>query len=138
MNGVKNIFDVVGRSMGAQMVRLNTIASNIANMESKASSAEEAYKPIRPVFQTVFGDNYDKMGVASVDAETIVALNREPEKIYEPGHPNADENGFVFKAPVNSDEEMVEMLEASRQYQNNLEVLSTVRALMMRTMNMGK
>tara|TARA_B100001094_G_C17416762_1_gene432733 strand:+ start:63 stop:479 length:417 start_codon:yes stop_codon:yes gene_type:complete len=138
MSGVKNIFDVVGRSMGAQMVRLNTIASNIANMESKAPSAEEAYKPIRPVFQTVFGDNYDKMGVASVDAETIVALNREPEKIYEPGHPNADENGFVFKAPVNSDEEMVEMLEASRQYQNNLEVLSTVRALMMRTMNMGK
>jgi flagellar basal-body rod protein FlgC len=138
MSGVKNIFDVVGRSMGAQMVRLNTIASNIANMESKASSAEEAYKPIRPVFQTVFGDNYDKMGVASVDAETIVTLNREPEKIYEPGHPNADENGFVFKAPVNSDEEMVEMLEASRQYQNNLEVLSTVRALMMRTMNMGK
>ncbi|XAT60076.1 flagellar basal body rod protein FlgC [Rhodobacteraceae bacterium Araon29] len=138
MNGVKNIFDVVGRSMGAQMVRLNTIASNIANMESKASSPEEAYKPIRPVFKTVFGDNYEKMGVASVDAETIVALNREPEKVYEPGHPNADASGFVYKAPVNSDEEMVEMLEASRQYQNNLEVLSTVRALMMRTMNMGK
>ena len=138
MTGVKNIFDVVGRSMGAQMVRLNTIASNIANMESKASSAEEAYKPIRPVFKTVFGDNYEKMGVASVDAETIVALNREPEKVYEPGHPNADAKGFVYKAPVNSDEEMVEMLEASRQYQNNLEVLSTVRALMVRTMNMGK
>ena len=138
MTGVKNIFDVVGRSMGAQMVRLNTIASNIANMESKASSAEEAYKPIRPVFKTVFGENYEKMGMASVDAETIVALNREPEKVYEPGHPNADANGFVYKAPVNSDEEMVEMLEASRQYQNNLEVLSTVRALMMRTMNMGK
>ena len=138
MSGVKNIFDVVGRSMGAQMVRLNTIASNIANMESKASSPEEAYKPIRPVFKTVFGDNYEKMGVASVDAETIVALNREPEKVYEPGHPNADASGFVYKAPVNSDEEMVEMLEASRQYQNNLEVLSTVRALMMRTMNMGK
>jgi flagellar basal-body rod protein FlgC len=138
MTGVKNIFDVVGRSMGAQMVRLNTIASNIANMESKASSPDEAYKPIRPVFKTVFGENYEKMGVASVDAETIVALNREPEKVYEPGHPNADSNGFVYKAPVNSDEEMVEMLEASRQYQNNLEVLSTVRALMMRTMNMGK
>jgi len=138
MTGVKNIFDVVGRSMGAQMVRLNTIASNIANMESKAASAEEAYKPIRPVFKTVFGENYEKMGMASVDAETIVSLNREPEKVYEPGHPNADANGFVYKAPVNSDEEMVEMLEASRQYQNNLEVLSTVRALMMRTMNMGK
>ena len=58
--------------------------------------------------------------------------------IYEPGHPNADDQGYVYKAPVNSDEEMVDMLEASRQYQNNLEVIPTVRTLMMRTINMGK
>ena len=68
----------------------------------------------------------------------IVALEREAEKLYEPGHPNADADGFVYKAPINSDEEMVEMMEASRQYQNNLEVLSTMRALMMRTIDMGK
>ena len=138
MAGVKNIFDIVGRSMGAQMVRMNTIASNLANLESKAGSAEEAFKPVRPVFKTVFSDNYAEDGIATVDALRVVALDRTPERIYEPGHPNADGNGYVYKSAVNSDEEMVEMLEASRQYQNNIEVLSTVRALMMRTINMGK
>ena len=138
MAGVKNIFDIVGRSMGAQMVRMNTIASNLANLESKAGSAEEAFKPVRPVFETVFSDNYDEDGMATVDALRVVALDRTPERIYEPGHPNADDAGYVYKSAVNSDEEMVEMLEASRQYQNNIEVLTTVRALMMRTINMGK
>lgn len=138
MAGVKNIFDIVGRSMGAQMVRMNTIASNLANLESKAGSAEAAFKPIRPVFETVFSDNYAEDGIATVDALRVVALDRTPERIYEPGHPNADDTGYVYKSAVNSDEEMVEMLEASRQYQNNIEVLSTVRALMMRTINMGK
>ena len=138
MAGVKNIFDVVGRSMGAQMVRMNTIASNLANLESKAGKAEDAYKPVRPVFETVFSDNYNKDGIATVDALRVVSLDRPPEQIYEPGHPDADDNGIVYKSSVNSDEEMVEMLETSRQYQNNLAVLSTVRALMMRTINMGK
>ena len=118
--------------------RTFTIASNLANMESKAGSAEEAFKPIRPVFETIFSDNYAEDGIATVDALRVVALDRTPERIYEPGHPNADDAGYVYKSPVNSDEEMVEMLEASRQYQNNIEVLSTVRALMMRTINMGK
>jgi len=138
MAGVKNIFDIVGRSMGAQMVRMNTIASNLSNMESTAGTAEEAFKPIRPVFETVFSDNYSEDGIATVDALRVVALDRKPERIYEPGHPSADEDGYIYRSPINSDEEMVEMLEASRQYQNNIEVLSTVRALMMRTINMGK
>ena len=77
MSNIKNIFDVVGQSMGAQMVRLNTIASNLANMESKASKAEEAFKPIRPVFETVFSDQYENDGMASVTADQIVALERE-------------------------------------------------------------
>jgi len=138
MTDVKNIFDVVGRSLGAQMVRLNSIASNLANMESKAGSAETAFKPLRPVFETVFSDNYSKNGIATVDVVEVVPLDRKPELIYAPGHPNADAQGYVYKSPVNSDEEMVDMLEASRQYQNNLEVISTVRTLMMRTINMGK
>lgn len=138
MAGVKNIFDVVGRSMAAQMVRMNTIASNLANLESKAGSPEEAYKPIRPVFETVFSNSYKDDGIATVDVKDVMALEREPEMVYEPGHPSANEQGYIFRSAVNSDEEMVEMLETSRQYQNNLEVLSTVRQLMMRTINMGK
>ena len=138
MAGVKNIFDVVGRSMAAQMVRMNTIASNLANLESKAGSPEEAYKPIRPVFETVFSKSYNDDGIATVDVKDVVALDREPEMVYEPGHPSANDQGYIFRSAVNSDEEMVEMLETSRQYQNNLEVLGTVRQLMMRTINMGK
>lgn len=138
MAGVKNIFDVVGRSLGAQMVRMNTVASNMANLESKAGTPEDAFKPIRPVFETVFSDNFAQDGIATVDAMDVVTLEREPERVYEPGHPDADDEGYIYKSAVNSDEEMVEMLEASRQYQNNLEVLSTVRALMMRTISMGK
>ena len=138
MAGVKNIFDVVGRSLGAQMVRMNTVASNMANLESKSGTREDAFKPIRPVFETVFSDNYAQDGIATVDAMDVVTLEREPERIYEPGHPKADDEGYLYKSAVNSDEEMVEMLEASRQYQNNIEVLSTVRALMMRTISMGK
>ena len=138
MAGVKNIFDVVGRSMAAQMVRMNTIASNLANLESKAGSPEQAYKPIRPVFETAFSNSYNDDGIATVDVKDVVALDREPEMVYEPGHPSANDQGYIFRSAVNSDEEMVEMLETSRQYQNNLEVLSTVRQLMMRTINMGK
>lgn len=138
MAGVKNIFDVVGRSMAAQMVRMNTIASNLANLESKAGSPEEAYKPIRPVFETAFSKSYKDDGIATVDVKDVVALEREPEMVYEPGHPSANDQGYIFRSAVNSDEEMVEMLETSRQYQNNLEVLGTVRQLMMRTINMGK
>lgn len=138
MAGVKNIFDVVGRSMAAQMVRMNTIASNLANLESKAGSPEEAYKPIRPVFETAFSKSYNDDGIATVDVKDVVALDREPEMVYEPGHPSANDQGYIFRSAVNSDEEMVEMLETSRQYQNNLEVLGTVRQLMMRTINMGK
>ena len=65
-------------------------------------------------------------------------MDVEPIKEYQPGHPMADENGFIYRAPVNVEEEYVDMLEASRQYQNNVEVISTIRALMLKTANLGK
>ena len=68
----------------------------------------------------------------------VIALDREPLRVHEPGHPLADEEGYVYIAPVDVNEEMVDMIEASRQYQNNLEVVTTMRTLMMRTVNMGK
>ena len=79
-----------------------------------------------------------RSGVASVDVVDIIAVDREPEKVYQPGHPKADEDGYIYMAAVNTEEEMVEMLEASRQYENNVEVVSTLRGLMMRTISMGK
>ena len=138
MTDIKNIFDVAARGMSAQMVRLNTVASNLANARSVASSPEDAYRAIKPVFSTLYADDLEKTGISSVDVVDVVAVDKEPEKVYQPGHPKADEEGYIYMAAVDPEEEMVEMLEASRQYENNVEVVSTLRGLMMRTISMGK
>ena len=95
MAEVKNIFDVAGRAMSAQLVRLNTIASNLANANNVAGSAEEAYKPIRPIFETKFSDRIKENGIATVDAVSIEALDRDAEKIHMPDHPKADKDGYT-------------------------------------------
>ena len=138
MSEVKNIFDISGRAMSAQLLRLNTVASNLANANNVSSSADDAYRAIKPVFETKYAESFEQSGVATVDAVNVMAINREPEKVFMPEHPKADDQGFIYNAAVNVEEEMVEMLEASRQYQNNIEVISTLRALMMRTIQMGK
>ena len=138
MSDIKNIFDISGRAMAAQLVRLNTVASNLANAGTIAGSKEEAFKALKPVFETKFGDALKRSGISTVDVAGIEAINRDPEKAFMPDHPMADAQGFVYRAAVDENEEMIEMTEASRQYQNNAEVVSTLRALMMRTINMGK
>jgi len=138
MSDIKNIFDIAARGMSSQMVRLNTVASNLANSRTVASSDAEAYKAIKAVFKTVYADDVQRTGVSSVDVDEIVEVDRPAEKSFQPGHPKADKDGFIYTAVVNVEEEMVEMLEASRQYENNVEMVSTLRGLMMRTINMGK
>ena len=138
MSDIKNIFDISGRAMAAQLVRLNTIASNLANAGNLASSQEEAYRSLKPVFETKYSDEVRKNGIATAQAVDIVESNRLPEKLYMPDHPSAGKDGFVYSAAVNIEEEYVEMMEASRQYQNNVEVITTLRTLMMRTISMGK
>ena len=138
MSDIKNIFDISGRAMSAQLTRLNTVASNLANANNVSGSIDKAYRAIKQVFETKFADSLRQSGLASVDAVQIKEVNRVPEKVYMPEHPQANEEGFIFNAAVNVEEELVEMLEASRQYQNNIEVVSTLRNLMMRTINMGK
>lgn len=135
---IRNVFDLSGRAMSAQMTRLNTIASNIANAGSTFSKPEDVFQPFRPVFQTEFADKMSKSGVATVNVSEIVALDRGAQKLYSPDHPKADEEGFIYKPSINAEEEMVEMMEASRQYQNNLQVVNTLRTLMARTVQMGK
>ncbi|GIS14925.1 MAG: flagellar basal-body rod protein FlgC [Alphaproteobacteria bacterium] len=138
MADIKNVFDISGRAMAAQLVRLNTIASNLANAGNLASTQEEAYRSLKPVFETKYSDEVRKNGVATAQAVDIVESNRLPEKLYMPDHPSAGKDGFVYSAAVNIEEEYVEMMEASRQYQNNVEVITTLRTLMMRTISMGK
>tara|TARA_B100000029_G_C17523790_1_gene940908 strand:- start:419 stop:832 length:414 start_codon:yes stop_codon:yes gene_type:complete len=135
---IKNIYHIAQRAMGAQLVRLNAVASNLANADNIASNPQDAYKPIKPVFETKYFDLLRKKGVSTVDAVTVEKMDIDPIKVYKPGHPMADENGFIYRAPVNIEEEYVDMMEASRQYQNNVEMLSTIKALMLKTANLGK
>ena len=124
--------------MAAQLVRLNTVASNLANAGSTTGDPKTTYKPLKPIFETQYSDLVKKNGIATVDAVEVKEIGREPIKSYMPAHPDADEAGYIYKAAVNVDEEMVDMMEASRQYQNNVEVITTLRALTMRTLNIGK
>ena len=138
MAGINNIFDVAGRSMSAQMVRLNTIASNLANAGNISGDEKTAYRAMKPIFETTYAANVKQSGISTTEVAGITTTDRLPERMYMPNHPLADDDGFVYAAAVNVEEEFVEMLEAKRQYQNNVEVVSTMRALMMRTINMGK
>ena len=129
-----SVFDISGRAMSAQLVRLNATASNMANAGSVAGSAAEAYRARRPVFQAAFDDAQG----ATVDAVDVVQSEAEPIKRYEPGHPMADADGYIYESAVDPTAEMVEMLEASRQYQNNVEVLQTAKQLMLNTLKLGQ
>ena len=138
MMDIKSVYDIAGRAMAAQLVRLNTVASNLANAGSTTGDPKTTYKPLKPIFETQYSDLVKKNGIATVDAVEVKEIGAEPIKSYMPGHPEANEEGYIYKAPVNVDEEMVDMMEAARQYQNNVEVITTLRALTMRTLNIGK
>ena len=135
---IKNIFDIAGRAMAAQMVRLNTISSNLANAGATTGDPETVYKPLKPEFKTQYSENVKKNGISTVNVSKVVELQKEPFKIFDPNHPLADQDGYIYKAPINVEEEMVDMMDASRQYQNNVEVVTTLKALTLKTINLGK
>lgn len=125
------LFGLAGRSMSAQLVRMNAAASNLSNAGNIAASEGEAYRPIR----AVFAEQLDRSsGLATVRVAAVVHEQAAPIKQHDPGHPLADEEGNVWASPVDENAEMVEMLEASRQYQNLVEAVSTARQLMLDTM----
>ena len=134
-NGPLSIFQVSGRAMSAQLVRMNTTASNLANAGAVASSPETAYRTIKPVFRT----NFDKAsGMATVDVENIVSAGDAPTKRYDPTNPVADKDGNVWVSNVDETRELVDMMETSRSYQNNVEVMQTAKSLIVDTLKLGK
>ena len=132
------IFDVAARAMSAQQVRLNSVASNLANAQSISSSPDTAYRAMRPVFETEYAAFMQNTGVATVTAVGVERSQAVPEKRYSPSHPMADKDGYIYATNVDTNEEMVEMMEASRQYQNNVEVIATAKSLMLKTLSVGK
>ncbi len=133
------IFDIAGSAMSAQSVRLNTTASNLANANTIASSAETAYRSRQPVFQTVM-DNSAGMNPesAGVRVAGVVESSAEPGKVHDPGNPLADADGYIYMSNVNPVDELVNMISASRSYQNSVEVLSTSKELLLRTLSIGQ
>ncbi|WP_394344026.1 flagellar basal body rod protein FlgC [Sphingomonas baiyangensis] len=135
MGNPLNIFQVSGRAMSAQLVRMNTTASNLANAGAVASSAEAAYRTMKPVFRTHFDA---ASGMATVDVERVMQAGEAPTKRYDPGNPLADAEGNVYESAVEETRELVDMMEAARTYQNNVEVMQTAKSLITETLRLGR
>ncbi|MBI5042220.1 MAG: flagellar basal body rod protein FlgC [Gammaproteobacteria bacterium] len=132
------VFDIAGSAMSAQSVRLNTTASNLANAETVGSSEETTYRARHPVFaamlQAMHGES-EGGGVRVLG----VAEDQEPlQQRYAPDNPLADSNGYVYLPNVNPVDEMVNMISASRSYQNNVEVLNTSKQMLLATLRLGQ
>jgi flagellar basal-body rod protein FlgC len=134
MNGSLSVFDISGRAMSAQLVRLNTTASNLANAGTTAGSEATAYRAMKPVFRTVM----DEQGRATVQVDQVTQTRMTPTKKHDPNNPLADGDGNVWEAAVDSAAELVEMVETARQYQNNVQVLETAKGLINETLRMGQ
>lgn len=130
------IFDIAGSALSAQSLRLNTVASNLANADAVGSDPSKVYKARMPVFRAEPGS--EGSATAAVQVLGVVESQAEAQKRYEPGHPLADAQGYVYAPNVNTVEEMVNMISASRAYQGSVEVMNTAKDLALRTLNLGK
>lgn len=129
-----SVFTIAGRAMSAQLLRLNTTASNLANAGSVAGTEAGAFRALKPVFRATD----EGEGLASVQVDSVVASTTAPTMRHDPGHPLADANGNVWEAGVDATAEMLEMLETARQYQNNVQVMETAKTLMLDTLRIGR
>ena len=133
------IFDVAGSAVSAQSQRLNVVASNLANADTVAGPDGQAYKARQVVFQTVLmGEQGQGESAAGVRVSTVREDQAQGRRVYDPKHHSADADGYVTYSNVNEVEEMVNMISASRSYQNNIEVMSTARSLLLKTLQLGQ
>lgn len=130
------VFDISGSALRAQTVRLNTTASNMANIDSISSSTATTYRSRQPVFAAQLDAAEDD--VAGVDVLGIVESQAPLRREYRPDHRLADPQGYVNLPNVNPVEEMANMISASRSYQTNVEVLNTSKQMLMRTLALGE
>ena len=138
---IDNIFGIGGTALNAQLVRMNNTASNLANAGTTAATEKEAYRGKRTVFKALMDEEMIHAGapyVGGVKVDKIVDDSKPIPRVYDPNNPLADGQGFVNQANVNEVTEMVDLMAASRSYQNNVEVVNTARELMMRTIDMIK
>ena len=119
------IFDIAGSALQAQSVRMSTIASNLSNADTVAGSADAVYKPLEPIFQAV--TSKDDPNITSVKVKEITQSEAAPIKRYEPGHPLADADGYIYQPDVDPVAQMVNLISTSRNYQAGVEMLTTAK-----------
>jgi flagellar basal-body rod protein FlgC len=130
-----NIFNVSGSAISSQAQRLNVVASNLANADAVAGPDGQGYKARQVVFETVPMGSEASSGVK---VSAIRESNDPLKRVHNPSHPSADADGYVTQSNVNPVEEMVNMISASRSYQNNVEVMNTAKTLLLKTLQMGQ
>ncbi len=133
-----NIFEISGSAMNAQSVRLNTVASNLANADTLSSSPDQIYKAKHPIFSELLQAVGNTQGATGVQVKEVVESQAPALVRYEPNHPLADAQGNVYAPNIDMVEEMANMMSASRSYQNNVEVFNTSKQLLMATLNLGR
>jgi flagellar basal-body rod protein FlgC len=135
------IFDIAGSAVSAQSQRLNVVASNLANADTVAGPDGKAYQARQVVFRTEFmraGGALPGDAAAGVRVSTVIEDPSPGRRVHDPGHPAADKSGYVTYSNVNAVEEMVNMISASRSYQNNVEVMNTAKSLLAKTLRLGE
>ena len=137
----EKIMAIGGTGLNAQLVRMNATASNLANVGVVSGSEETAFRAQRPVFAALLegqtAGGYENLA-GGVRIDRIVTDTKPIEQIYEPGNAMANDEGYVFSSNVSEIEELIDMLDASRAYQNNVEVISTAKDLMIKTLDVIK
>lgn len=132
------VFDIAGSALSAQSVRMNTTASNLANANSVSSSDGETYRARLPIFEAVLQDETGGSASVGVAVKEVVESQEPLQRRYEPGHPMANDEGYIFMPNVNVVEEMTNMMSASRSYQTNVEMINTAKQLALRTIQLGQ
>lgn len=135
-----NIMAISASALTAETKRLETTASNLSNAHQVKGNKEEVFKAKYPVFKTIQQQANDFMGTATggVRVDKVLESKAEPIIRYEPNHPMADKDGFVYEANINYIDEMANMISASRSYEMNLETFNSAKQLFLRTIQLGK
>lgn len=133
-----NVLDTAGTAMNAQSVRLNVTASNLANAGSVSGDPDKVYRARQPIFETFQQSLIDQSGAGGVRMAGIIESTAPLLQRFQPDHPEADENGNVYVSNVNTIEEMVNMISASRSYKNNVEIMNTTKDLLLQTLSLGR
>jgi flagellar basal-body rod protein FlgC len=136
-----NVFNTAGSALNAQTIRLNTTASNLANAESVDGDPSKVYRARHPVFRTMLDpadSGFDgENATAGVRVLGVVESTAPPTMRYQPDHPLANKDGYIYMSNVNSIEEMTNMISAQRSFATNVEAVNTARDLLLKTISMG-